>query len=78
MDQEILDIIEILEDLIEDVPLKSKCEFLVVIAMLKEPLDQEGLIKVQDQLELITNLSNLDSYTRNEIYNVLSIIEGFL
>jgi hypothetical protein len=78
MEDEILDIVEILESLFEDISYKAKADLEVAIAMLKKPLDQEGLIKVQDQLEMVTSVSNLDSYTRNEIMNVLSIIESLI
>lgn len=78
MEQEISEIIEILVSLLEDVPLKARQEIEIAINMLKKPLSQEGLIKVQEQLEIITNINNIDSYTRNEIYNAISIIESLL
>lgn len=78
MENEIIEIVEILETLLEDIPYKAKNDLEVAIVMLKKPLDQEGLIKVQDQLEIVTSVSNLDSYSRNEIMNVLSIIESLI
>lgn len=78
MEAEIEEFIFILEGLVDEVPFKAKVEIEVVIDMLKKPLDQEGLIKVSEQLEMISNMSNLDSFARNEIFNILSSLEGLL
>jgi uncharacterized protein (UPF0147 family) len=78
MNQEISEIVELLNSLLEDAPYKAKAEIQIAINMFTDELTQEDLIKIQDQLELISNISNIDSYTRNEIYNILSIIEGLI
>ncbi len=68
--------IEVLEQLTPDMPNKPKTDLLVAIDMLKNFKDSlEYLLKVQDQLEYVSNLPNLDSYSRNEIMNVLSELE---
>ena len=78
MNEEIGEIAELLSDLLEDVPMKVRTEIEIAIGMLKGELDQEGVIKVQDQLELVSNMTNVDSYTRNEILNIISDLENML
>lgn len=78
MSQEIDEIIEILESLLDDVLHKAKIELQIVIDKLKNYNEVEDLIQAQEHLELISNMSNVDSFTRSEIYNILSIIEGLI
>lgn len=77
MDKDMIEFfIEVLEQLTPDMPNKPKTDLLVAIDMLKNFKDSlEYLLKVQDQLEYVSNLPNLDSYSRNEIMNVLSELE---
>ena len=85
MIDDLLDIAEILEGLTEDCSLKVKTELKNAILVLntiieksekeQEEINTEELIKVQDQLEYISNMKNVDSFVRNEIFNVLSIME---
>ena len=80
MANEIGQIIEILESLYDDLPLKAKNELVSVVEALKkldeEKLDKDKLMAIEDNLEFISNISNIDFYTRNEIINVLSTIES--
>lgn len=78
MNEEICEIAELLTDLLGDVPSKVRVEIEVAIKMLERELDQEGVISLQEQLEVISNMSNIDSYTRSEILNIISDLEGFL
>ncbi len=76
MDEYISELIEVLESLIEDdTPQKIRNEIDYAIKLLNDASEVEDLIKAQEQLEVITSMSSLDSFTRNEIYNVLNAIE---
>ena len=75
MDDQIGDYVEILEGLLEDVPLKVKVELEYAIGLLKDAKEVEDLIKAQEQLEVISSISSLDSFVRNEIFNVISELE---
>ncbi len=80
MNESIIEIIETLEMLSEDLPLKAKIQLDTVVDELKKvdmlDLDVNGLMKIQDDLEMISNTSNIDSFTRNEIINAVAVIEG--
>lgn len=76
MQDEINEMIFILEGLVEDMPLKVKIQLQEVIDELKKPVDQEKLMKIQDELEVITNLPNIDYFSRNEIMNIVTSIES--
>ena len=76
MQDEINEMIFILEGLVEDMPLKARTQLQEVIDELKKPVDQEKLMKIQDELEAITNLSNIDYFSRNEIMNIVTSIES--
>ncbi len=80
MEAEIIDITESLEMLTDDLPAKVKTQLLSVIEELKslncENPDANILMKIQDELETISNVSNLDYYTRNEIINAVTSIES--
>ncbi len=80
MDIEILEIIEILETLsFDEMPLKARQYIESVISELKvKNIDSEQLIKVQDKIEQVINMGNIDSFTRNELMNIISIIETLL
>lgn len=70
--------IEALEFLVEDMPLKARDELEKVVNNLKNSPDVEKLIKIQDELETISNMNNVDSYTRNEIMNIIADLEQFI
>lgn len=86
MIDDLLDISQILENLTEDCSLKIKTELEDVISKLnkiidneeEKPIDTEDLIKIQDHLEQISTMNNVEPFVRNEIYNVLSIIETLI
>ncbi|MDA3855465.1 MAG: hypothetical protein PF569_04355 [Candidatus Woesearchaeota archaeon] len=78
MIEEILEIAEVLESLVEDAPNKVKVELSSVIALIKVANGQEDLIKIQEQLEVISSMGNVNSYLRNEVYNAISIIESLI
>ncbi len=77
---EIAEIIETLEPLLEDLPLKIRISFDNILHDLKQVdennLDVNRLMKIQDEMEVISNMSNLDSFTRNEIMNSIAVIES--
>lgn len=78
MDEEqILGIVEILESLLEDLPFKPKEELhKVILTLKKNSLDSETLMKIQDDLEMISSMSSIDSFSRNEIINIVTEIES--
>lgn len=79
MENEISEIVEILECLIdEEVPLKARQQLESVISELQSEVDVEKLMKIQDDLEYVSNFSNVDSFVRNEIINILSKIETLM
>lgn len=80
MESQISEIIENLDTLTEDLPLKAKNQLQSVIDELNkidssEP-DGNMLMKIQDDLEVISNMSNIDYFTRNEIINAITSIEA--
>ncbi len=76
MDEQLQQIAEILEDLLEDLPQKAKDQLSQVVDSLKKSPNGEELMKIQDDLESISNIQNLDSFSRNEIMNIVTEIEG--
>ena len=77
-DEQVLEIVETLESLVEDIPQKAKIQLVAIIVELKSPLNLEKILKIRDDLDLFSNNHNIDSFTRNEIFNVLSIIETLI
>lgn len=78
MMDDILEIAEILENLLDEVPNKVKSDVEAIIALIKVADGQEDLIKVQEQLEVISGMSNVGSYVRNEVFNAISLIESLI
>jgi len=80
MNNEILEIVEILEALsFDDLSLKTRQQLEQIISDLNSKnIDKETLIRVQDQIEVVISMGNIDSFTRNELMNILSIIETLL
>jgi len=80
MDGKIDEIIDILEMLLDDLPLKVKQDIDSVIGELRkldrENPDTEKLMHIEDSLELLSTSPNIDSYARYEIINVLTTIEA--
>ena len=80
MDVDILEIVEILESLsFDEMPLKARQQIEQVISQLKiKHVETETLLKVQDEIEHVISMGNIDSFTRNELMNIVSIIETLL
>jgi len=79
VEQDIVDeIVETLEMLLDDMALKPKIRLNEIIENLKGSLDLEKVLKIQDDLEHFSNTANIDSYTRNEIMNVLSLFDNLI
>ena len=73
MSYDLTEIIDILESLLEeDLSSKSKSSLLLILNELKEPIDLEKLLKIQDDLEYFSNTANVDSFVRNEIMNIIA------
>lgn len=76
MNPEVDQICEILEELLDELPLKAKEELEKVLDLLKKrPLDIEDLMRIQDDLEVISSIPNIDNFSRNEIINAISSLE---
>ena len=81
MDEQIQEIVDTLDMLVEDLPFKPKqklSEIISELESLNDDFDTNELMKIQDDLEGVSNMGNLDSYSRNEIINVLSVIETLI
>ena len=79
MEEKILEIIETLDSLLEELPIKAKSHMEGVLKDLntiKGQLNVNLLMKIQDDLEFITNIQNVDNYSRNEIMNAIAEIES--
>ena len=77
MNEDVFEIVEMLELLLEeDLSSKVRVELSSIISNLKGSNSSEDLMKVQDSLELISSSAQLDDFTRNEIINVVAILEG--
>ena len=76
MDEDIIgELIESLEMLINDSPLRVKEELEKVIEELKEASDNNDLLKIQDELETISSMPNIDPFSRNVIMDAVTSIE---
>ena len=75
---DVVDIVELLESLLEDSPHKVKVELEVAIKLLEKAETSEDLMNVQDQLEVVSNINNLDAFISSEIYNLLPVIENLI
>ena len=78
MESEVLEVVEILEELIEDLPSKPKHILIEIISEIKKPMDTERLMKIQDDLEFFASNSSIDSFTRTEVMNVISFLETLM
>ena len=78
MDFDVYDAIELgqsLEILLEDAPSKIRDDLERVISALKVAKKNDDLLRIQDELEALSNNSNLDSFSRSEIMNAITTIE---
>jgi uncharacterized protein (UPF0147 family) len=69
---------EEVESLLEDMPLKPRERLEALVKEMRNNPDVDRLIKIQDELEDISNMQNVDSYTRNEIMNVITSLEPLI
>lgn len=76
MDEEISVFIDTLESLLEDMSSKPRDFTEEIIESLRSCSDTETLLRIQDDLETLSNMSNIDNFTRNEIMNVIAEIEN--
>ncbi len=72
--EEIFDILEMLLE--EDMPSKIRSELLLIQTTLKQDTSTQTLMKVQDDVESLSNNSQLDDYMRNELINLVPLIES--
>lgn len=77
MNSQIEEIVEVLEMILEDsLPYKVDTKLTEIVRDLKkEELPSDTLMRIQDDLEMISATSNLDDFSRNEIINVVTLIE---
>jgi len=79
MENQFEEIVELLEGIVGDMSAKPKVRLLDIISTLKiSPADPEHILKIQDELEYFSNGSNIGSYARTEIMNVISELELLL
>ena len=64
-----------LEMLVSDSPLRVREELEKVIQELKNVSNNNDLLKIQDELERISNMPNIDSFSRNVIMDAITSIE---
>lgn len=77
-DERMDNIIEALQDLLEDggVPRNVKTKIEAIIAYLKEDADINIRVnKALSELDEIADDSNLQAYTRTQIWNIASLLE---
>ena len=81
MSQIIEEVIEVLESLVEDLPSKPRTKLEKIIGDLKK-LDEtpakDELLSIEEELEEFTDMANVDSFTRIEVSNVISLLEQAL
>ena len=77
-DQRIQNIIEALEDLSQDntVPRNIKAQVQNIIKYLREPVDISMRVnKALSELDIISDDTNIQPYTRTQIWNIASMLE---
>lgn len=79
IDQEdLIEMAQLLGLIIDDLPFKAKDKIESVIKKLETNPDSECLFKIQEELEIVSHMSNLDSFSRNEIMNVIAGLDGLV
>jgi len=79
MDESFVGIFEILDDLLEDMPQRSRSSLSLIIDKFKKVnFETEKIIEFQEDLESFTNTSNIDSFTRTEIMNIIADLESLI
>ena len=78
-DMKVCEIVDVLEGLVDDMPVKPREELLRAIDLLKKMNgDVEILLRAQDQLEHVSSIPNIDTFSRSEISNILAEIEELM
>ncbi|MBN1385536.1 UPF0147 family protein [Candidatus Woesearchaeota archaeon] len=78
MEEEISGIVEVIHELLEDntVPKNVKSKLETIIDILKEDLELSIRInKALTEIEEVADDTNLQSYTRTQIWNLVSMLE---
>ncbi|MEC8220866.1 MAG: hypothetical protein VX028_02235 [Nanoarchaeota archaeon] len=77
MNSQLDDVFDILEMLLEeDMPSKIRVELNSIFNTLKNDTSTQSLIKVQDEVEALSNNSQLDDFMRNELINLGPLLES--
>lgn len=79
-ESQIEEISEIITMLIEEEDLSSKIETALkaVLVQVTPEISVEGLLKVQDELEHVSNMNNLNEFCRTELMNLVAEIESII
>ncbi len=77
---QVKEISEIIVMLIEEEDLSSKIETALkaVLEQFTPSLDVGGLLKIQDDLEHVSNMNNLNEFCRTELMNVVADIDSIV
>lgn len=77
---QIEEISEIITMLIEEEDLSSKIETALkaISVQITPKLSVEGLLKVQDELEHVSNMNNLNEFCRTELMNLVAQIDSIV
>jgi len=62
----------------EDLSAKIRINLSTILTQLNSNVDVEGMLKVQDDLENISNMNNLTDFCRNELINIISLIDTMI
>lgn len=75
--QELDEYVELFETLLDDFDSKPKQEGEKILKLLKSDLNTENLLKIQEDLETLTNF-NIDKYSRTVIMDLVTCIESIV
>lgn len=75
---DLVEMAQVLDMIVEELPLKAKEVVESIIKNLEANPNSEMLFKIQDQLEVVSNMGNIDSFSRNEIINVIAGLDGLV
>ncbi len=77
-EEDLNEMIQVLDMIIEDLPSKAKDRLDIILKELRSNPNCEDLFKIQGNLEIVSTMSNIDNFSRNELINVISGIESFI
>jgi uncharacterized protein (UPF0147 family) len=77
---QIEEISEIITMIIDEEDLSSKIEVAIkaISKQLNPEISVEGLLKVQDELEHVSNMNNLNEFCRTELMNLVAQIDSIV